>query len=72
MPGGLPNPSGTLAGILADMIRSAVAWERDHGLPKELGGEADGVTGIPLRIHYFLPDGKPLKGKAEWEDEDDS
>ncbi|MBI4311716.1 MAG: hypothetical protein HY681_08030 [Chloroflexi bacterium] len=49
-----PAPQGErLVKILADMLRSALAWEREHGQPENCAQtEApNALTGIPRRIH---------------------
>lgn len=57
-----------LAEILADMVRSALAWEEEHGEPAskdELHNNqkspSNALTGIPHRIHCPPHGGPPLK-----------
>ena len=42
-----------LTAILADMLRSALAWEEEHGRPQDDGesGKAKGLTFNPRRIY---------------------
>ena len=64
-------PGPTLADILADMIRSALIWEENHGLPLDPNGLNEGLTGISLRIHWPKPEEKPASIFEEGEGEDD-
>ena len=42
-----------LAEILADMLRSALAWEEDHGIASEIAESVPDspLTGMTLHIH---------------------
>lgn len=51
---------GRLAVILADMLRSALAWEQEHGRPEYPTTERSGGTELPMIV-----------GGAEDHDRDD-
>lgn len=42
----------SLAAILANMVRSALVWEENHGKPQEVSqsGGLDALTGVPLGV----------------------
>ncbi len=60
----------SLIDILKSMLRSALAWEEEHGIPNEVSRDrnSDGLTCIPSRINC-VPDGGPslklIKGGEE-------
>ena len=59
----LPPIARPLVDILADMVRSALAWEEEHGHPgiPEQSASGDGLTSTPFRIHCLPPaEGGPL------------
>ncbi len=50
-----------LAEVLARMVESALAWEKEHGIPGD-----NGLTGIHQRIHC-----SPPKNPSEGDEYDD-
>ena len=73
----LPTNSQRLVRILADMVRSAIAWEEKHGgpsadsvQPKRDCDRQNGLTVYPLRIQC-VAHRIPLSGGNEHDDDDD-
>ena len=54
----VPAEDQRLVEILAGMVRSALAWEENHGDPTK--PEENDLTGIRRRIHWPAPKGRPL------------
>ncbi len=55
-----PGPSH-LVDILGDMLRSALAWEEEHGRPQHLSEirPQGSLKGSPTGVHWASPDGHP-------------
>lgn len=70
MPGRLPYSPSILEEILADMVRSALAWEEHHGPQTEEWVPGEGLTGIPRRVHCSAPDRRLRQEMPNGEDED--
>ena len=51
--------------ILAQMVRSVMSWEEEHGLPSRAPESEgpNGLTPIPRRIHWSLQE--PIDGGQE-------
>ena len=49
--GQAPFPHTPLFDIIADMVSSSLAWEKDHGLSYDQGGKSEELKGISLGIH---------------------
>ncbi len=62
-----------LIDILRSMLRSALAWEEEHGIPNESSQDknSDSLTCKPSRINY-VPDGAPPLKLIEGGKEDES
>ena len=48
--------AGALSTILADMLRSALAWEEQHGLPPSMGKSKDENAAIPTGFIKLVVD----------------
>ena len=70
MPGRFPYSPSHLEEILADMVKSAVAWDEHHGRDSEDSPQGEGLTQIPRRIHCPQSDRRPGQELSESEDED--
>ena len=71
-PNGAPKPQVPLVDILADMVRSALAWEAEHGEPPQPDGDrtANALTGI-LQA-YTLPPHEISAGGGNHDHDDNS
>ena len=69
MPGFPANSHSSLADILMDMVRSALAWENEPGFPQVGHDQLEGLTGMPLRINCLPPCGRLPEGSPEEGDE---
>ncbi len=67
----LEYPGILLPDILADMIRSALIWEENHGYPPGPNELGEGLKGSPLRLHWPPPEEKSASTLEEGEGEDD-
>ncbi|MFH1140220.1 MAG: hypothetical protein V1724_00795, partial [Chloroflexota bacterium] len=59
---GLPLESG-LVGLLADLLRAALAWEAEYGLPtgQEQSHGQERSVGMPNAVHWSRASSAPLR-----------
>mgnify|MGYP001612726748 CR=1 FL=1 len=53
-----PRPDERLVAIVAEMLRSALAWEQEHGIPLKVAESA--LTGMPKGIHCVVDRSRKL------------
>lgn len=70
MPGRFTYSPSCLEEILAEMVKSAISWDENHGQDTENSPQDEELTRIPRHIHCSPLDKNTKQKLSESEDED--